>query len=81
MLALALLCTCAAAQAGAELDQLRVERVDNALLLQASLRLELGSAVEEALLKGVPVHFVAEAELLRDRWRSEEHTSELQSQR
>jgi len=68
LLALALLCTCAAAQAGAELDQLRVERIDNALLLQASLRLELGSAVEDALLKGVPVHFVAEAELLRDRW-------------
>ena len=56
------------ALAGAEIDQLRVERQDGALVLQASLKLELGPAVEEALLKGVPVHFVAEAELMRDRW-------------
>ena len=52
----------------AEIEQLRVERQDGALLLQASLKLELGPAVEDALLKGVPVNFVAEAELLRDRW-------------
>lgn len=56
------------ARAGAELEQLRVERVDSSLLLHASLKLELSGAVEEALLKGVPVHFVAEAELMRDRW-------------
>ena len=37
-------------------------------MLHASLKLELGAAVEEALLKGVPVHFVAEAELMRERW-------------
>lgn len=54
--------------AGAEFDQLRVERQDGALVLHASLKLELGAAVEDALLKGVPVHFVAEAELMRDRW-------------
>lgn len=59
---------CGWAQAGAELDQLRVERQDGALVLHASLKLELGPAVEDALLKGVPVHFVAEAELMRDRW-------------
>lgn len=52
----------------AEIEQLRVERQDGALLLHASLKLELGPAVEDALLKGVPVNFVAEAELLRDRW-------------
>lgn len=56
------------ALAGAEIDQLRVERQDGVLVLHASLKLELGAAVEDALLKGVPVHFVAEAELMRDRW-------------
>lgn len=59
---------CGGVQAAAELDHLRVERQDGALVLHASLKLELGPVVEEALLKGVPVHFVAEAELMRDRW-------------
>lgn len=56
------------ALAAVEFEQLRVERQDPAVLLQASLKLELGAAVEEALLKGVAVHFVAEAELMRERW-------------
>ncbi len=56
------------ALAGVELEQLRVERQDTELLLHAHLKLELGPALEEALAKGVPVHFVAEAELMRDRW-------------
>lgn len=47
---------------------MRVERQDAGLLLHVHLRLELGQAVEDALAKGVPVHFVAEAELLRERW-------------
>lgn len=56
------------ATAAVELEQLRVERQEQTLLLNTVLRLELGPAVEEALLKGVAVHFVAEAELMRDRW-------------
>lgn len=54
--------------AGVELEQLRVERKDADLQLHAHLKLELGPAVEEALAKGVAVYFVAEAELMRDRW-------------
>jgi hypothetical protein len=38
------------------------------LLLQSTLRLDLGNAVEEALQKGMPLYFVTEAELVRDRW-------------
>lgn len=68
LLALALAAPCLQAQAGVELEQLRVERQESELLLHAHLRLELGAAVEEALTKGVAVHFVAEAEFLRDRW-------------
>lgn len=64
-----LLCVLAVpALASVELEQLRVERRDNELQVHAHLKLELGPAVEEALAKGVAVYFVAEAELMRDRW-------------
>ncbi len=51
-----------------ELTELNPVRKDNALLLNAQLKLELGPAVEDALIKGLAVHFVAEAEVLRERW-------------
>ena len=51
-----------------ELTELMPVRKDNALLLNVQLKLELGPAVEDALIKGLAVHFVAEAEVLRDRW-------------
>ncbi len=64
-----LLCVLAVpALASVELEQLRVERRENELQVHAHLKLELGPAVEEALAKGVAVYFVAEAELMRDRW-------------
>ena len=56
------------AQAGVAIEQLRAERQDKSLLLQAHLKLDLGPAIEEALRKGVAVHFVAEATLVRERW-------------
>jgi len=52
----------------AELTELRTERRDAALYLTAQLKLELAPSVEDALIKGLAVHFVAEAELMRDRW-------------
>ena len=52
----------------AELTELRTERRDAALYLTAQIQLELAPAVEDALIKGLAVHFVAEAELMRDRW-------------
>lgn len=51
-----------------ELTELMPVRKDNALLLNAQLKLELGPAVEDALIKGLAVHFLVEAEVLRDRW-------------
>ncbi len=51
-----------------EVTELRLERSDNALLLQSSLRLDLSSTVEDALQKGMPIYFVTEVELMRDRW-------------
>jgi hypothetical protein len=51
-----------------EITELRLERSEGALLLQSSLKLELSNGVEDALQKGMPIYFVTEAELTRDRW-------------
>jgi hypothetical protein len=52
----------------AELTELRAERRDASLYLTAQLKLELSPAVEDALIKGLAVHFVAEADVMRERW-------------
>ena len=51
-----------------ELSNLSVVRSDEGVLLSFTARFELSHAVEEALHKGVPLHFVAEATLYRTRW-------------
>jgi hypothetical protein len=51
-----------------ELTELHVVRDEGALLLHSQLKLELGPVIEDALIKGLAVHFVVEAEVLRDRW-------------
>ncbi|WP_295639388.1 DUF4390 domain-containing protein [uncultured Methylibium sp.] len=51
-----------------ELTQLELTRDEEGLLLGYQARIELPRAVEDAMLKGVPLYFVAEAELLRSRW-------------
>ena len=68
LLALVLAGLAAHVLAAVELEQMRVERQESGLLLHVNLRLDLGPAVEEALTKGVAIHFVAEADLMRDRW-------------
>lgn len=68
LLLLALLPGGATRADGVELSQLVVERREEALVLSFSTRFELPRAVEDALMKGVPIYFVAEASLLRSRW-------------
>ena len=51
-----------------ELSLLRFERAGEAVLLTATIKFELPAAVEDALLKGVPMIFVAEADVFRERW-------------
>lgn len=51
-----------------EISLLRLERAAEAVLLSATVKFELPTAVEDALLKGVPVIFVAEVEVFRERW-------------
>lgn len=51
-----------------EVSRLRFERAGEAVLLSAAVKFELPAAVEEALLKGIPMVFVAEADVFRERW-------------
>lgn len=53
---------------GVELATLKTSRADGALNLEFAARITLPRAVEDALSRGVPVYFVAEATLLRSRW-------------
>lgn len=58
-----------AAQAqGVELAALRVKRADNELALDYQARLSLSAPVEEALHRGVPLYFTAQATVYRNRW-------------
>ncbi len=52
----------------AEVTELQVERLDDGVYLSAQVRFELPGPVEEALAKGIPMYFVAEAIIYRERW-------------
>jgi hypothetical protein len=51
-----------------EISLLRLERAGDAVLLTATVKFELPAAVQDALLKGVAIIFVAEADVYRERW-------------
>ena len=53
---------------GVELGTLQVFRTEDGLMLSFATSLELPHAVEDALHKGVPLHFVAQADVYRARW-------------
>ena len=53
---------------GTEVSQLQSDRTAEGVFLSASVRFDLPAAVEDALLKGVPLFFVAEVEVYRERW-------------
>lgn len=52
----------------AEVQQMRLERSEDGVFLSANVKFELPPIVEDALRKGVPMFFVAEAEIERGRW-------------
>ena len=52
----------------AEVSGLKLERRAESLALSATVKFDLPAAVEEALLKGIPVIFVAETEISKERW-------------
>lgn len=51
-----------------DLRDLEVRRNEEGLFLAFSARFVLPRAVEDALMKGVPLHFLAEAKTYRPRW-------------
>ncbi|RZJ08996.1 MAG: DUF4390 domain-containing protein [Rubrivivax sp.] len=53
---------------GIELAHLSTRRADEGLELSFATRFELSRPAEEALSKGVPLYFVAEAAVRRSRW-------------
>ena len=53
---------------GVELATLQANKSDGALNLDFVARVNLPKAVEDALQRGVPIYFVAEAQLYRNRW-------------
>ena len=56
------------AAAATEITQLRVERAEDGVYLSANVRFDVPAVVEDALLKGIAVFFVVEADIYRDRW-------------
>jgi hypothetical protein len=56
------------AQGVGELTAFSLERGNDDLTLTAALQFELPIQVEEALFKGIPMVFLAETSLLRERW-------------
>lgn len=54
--------------APAQISSFKVERSGDAVVLSANVQFDLSTAVEDALLKGVAMIFVAEADILRERW-------------
>jgi hypothetical protein len=63
-----LLCSAPLQLASAATPLLKLERVDDGLWLSTQLEFDLPKAVEDALNKGIPVDFVARAEVVRSRW-------------
>lgn len=53
---------------GAEITHLRLERTDEGVMLSTGVTFELPAVIDDALAKGIPMFFVAEAVLFRDRW-------------
>lgn len=52
----------------AEVTQLRVDRTEDGVLLSSTVRFDLPPVVEDALMKGIPMYFLVEATIYRDRW-------------
>jgi hypothetical protein len=65
---LLLLAGLAHAQNLTEISQFKAERVDDDILVSTQMQFEIPAAVEDALVKGIPMVFVAEADVLRERW-------------
>ena len=50
------------------INNMRLERQDDGLHLSAQIKFDIPTIVEDALIKGIPMFFVTEAEVSKDRW-------------
>jgi hypothetical protein len=64
--ALAMVCLLPAR--AADLPQLRLTRTAEGLFLSATVNVALAPSIEDALLRTVPLYFVVQADVLRERW-------------
>jgi Domain of unknown function (DUF4390) len=60
--------TGAEGNATATISTIQVERTEGAVHLNAQLKFDLPPAIEDVLLKGIPLIFVTDVEVRRDRW-------------
>ena len=60
--------TATASSQAVQLEELQISRLEDGYYVNAGLQLEWPPTVEEALGKGVPLHFVARVDILRERW-------------
>jgi hypothetical protein len=67
-LALGIGATTAIAAEQVELTGLDLSRDEDGVYLNYAVDLQLSRSVEDALIKAVPLYFVAEAQIYRDRW-------------
>ena len=56
------------AESRASIPEMGLEWSEEGVFLSAVLQFDLPTLVEDALHKGIPMYFVTEAELVRDRW-------------
>ncbi|MNZ95867.1 hypothetical protein D3C78_1150370 [compost metagenome] len=56
------------AQSTPAITQMQVERAPEGLLLSATLQFDMPEQVADALRKGITMHFVLQAQVLRERW-------------
>lgn len=56
------------ADTAVEMQALKVERTDQDVYVSVNWRFEVPSALEDALLKGIPLYFVTEVDVSRERW-------------
>ncbi len=50
------------------INSMRLERMEDGLHLSAQIKFDLPTIVEDALVKGIPMFFVVEAEVSKERW-------------
>jgi hypothetical protein len=57
-----------AVKEGTQVKTFQLERAPDGIYLSVQLQLELTPTVEDALLKGIPIFFVAQSDLVQARW-------------